>query len=80
MTKNKRFIVLASVIVIILLGLIGFVKFKDRNGVVVKSSTDYPVSSNIMSFRQDDDRWKEDTIGGSKYTMESSGCVITDLT
>ena len=32
-----------------------------------------------MSFRQDDDRWKEDTIGGSKYTMESSGCVITDI-
>ena len=52
-------------------------KFKDRNGIVVKSSSDFPVNENIVAYRQDNDEWKSDKIGNSKYSMESSGCVIT---
>ena len=74
---NKKFIFYITAALIVVLGLALFVKFKDRNGIVVKSSSDFPVNENLVAYRQDNDEWKADKIGNSKYTMESSGCVIT---
>ena len=50
---------------------------KNRGGLNVKCSVDYPVSERIVSYRQDDERWKDIHLGDSKYTMESSGCITT---
>ena len=48
---------------------------KNRGGVNVYSTEDYPVSEAIVYYRQDADSWKDINLGNSKYTMESSGCI-----
>ncbi len=77
MTGKKKLGIIVIAIVVIILGLFLFVKIKDRGGVVVKATTDFPVNERLRAYRQDDDKWKDDKIGESKYTMGSSGCVIT---
>ena len=76
---NKKVIIFIAAVLILVLGLIGFVKFKDRHGVIVKSTTDVPVNENLVAYRQDNEEWKADKIGGSKYDLESSGCIITSI-
>jgi hypothetical protein len=77
--KNKKITIILALIVIFILGLVAFVKIKDRNGVVAKSTTDFPVNEKLISYRQDNAEWKADKIGNSKYDLESSGCVITSI-
>ena len=48
---------------------------KNRGGVNVHSTEDYPVSEAIVYYRQDADSWKDINLGNSKFTMESSGCI-----
>ena len=76
--KGKRKIVsvlliLAAALTVIILSQV----VKNRGGLNVKCSVDYPVSDRIVSYRQDDERWKNLHLGNSKYTMESSGCITT---
>ncbi len=33
----------------------------------------------VTFYRQDDPAWASDRLGGSKYTMRSSGCVVTSI-
>ncbi len=51
--------------------------YKNRGGVNVQCKVDYPVSEGITGYRQDDQRWKDYSLGTSKYTMQSSGCITT---
>lgn len=50
---------------------------KNRGGINIKCEVEYPVSSRIVHYRQDDDKWKDYNLGNSKYTMKSSGCITT---
>lgn len=64
----------------ILLVLGAFIYLSVRHfygGIQLECSIYEPVSDGIVLYRQDDEDWAEETIGDSKYTLESSGCVIT---
>ena len=37
------------------------------------------LSNCLLSYRQNDDRWGADHLGESRYTMESSGCIVTSI-
>ncbi len=52
---------------------------KNRGGVEVRCDSTYPVNEKLKAYRQDDDRWKDDKLGESKFDMESSGCIITSI-
>ena len=79
MGTNKKALIIIAAVLMLILGLLGFVKFKDRNGIAVKSTTDFPVNENLIAYRQDNEERKADKIGDSKYDLESSGCVITSI-
>lgn len=57
----------------------GFVCFRLRNGVQVKAPRDreYLSDTELVFYRQDDPRWREDRLGESKHTMGSSGCLVS---
>lgn len=57
----------------------GFVCFRLRNGVQVEAPQDreYLSDTEVVFYRQDDERWREDRLGESKYTMGSSGCLVS---
>ncbi len=77
MRSNKK-IIIACGITIAILALVFLSQIvKNRGGLNVKCEVDYPVSENMVHYRQDDDRWKAIHLGESKYTMESSGCITT---
>lgn len=38
---------------------------------------EYRPDQKIVFFRQDDERWREDKLGTSKYTMRFSGCLVS---
>ena len=77
MRSNKK-IIIACGITIAILALVFLSQIvKNRGGLNVKCEVDYPVSENMVHYRQDDDRWKTIHLGESKYTMESSGCITT---
>ena len=80
MKKNKKiFIVLIICICLIGIGIVGFKIIKDRGGVVISSKTNYLVNDQLKSYRQDDSQWKDDKLGKSKFTMETSGCIVTSI-
>ena len=72
--KNKilkfSFVAVALICAVILSQVV-----KNRGGVNIQSTDDYPVSDGIVYYRQDDNSWKDINLGNSKYTMESSGCI-----
>ena len=75
---KKKIIVLSVVIVFVMLCLAGLLYLKNnRGGVKVSCSNEYEINRNLLAYRQDDKIWKEDHLGTSKYTIGSSGCVIT---
>lgn len=59
----------------------GFLLFRLRNGVQIKPPRDKDISSDreIVLYRQDDERWGEDKLGDSRYTMKSSGCLVSSI-
>lgn len=57
----------------------GVLCFRLRGGVQVKAPRDreYLPEKEVALYRQDDERWGEDRLGDSKYTMRSSGCLVS---
>lgn len=49
---------------------------RTRGSVKVRADRDTPAAEAIL-YRQDDPRWAGDTLGGSSFTMKSSGCLTT---
>lgn len=77
--KNKKKPIITIIIGILCLTaiIVGTQVYKNRGGVNVKCSKDYPVSEGLVSYRQDDAAWKDIHLGDSEYTMGSSGCITT---
>lgn len=76
--KNKKCLIIASVLVIaFVLGITGIYIKRTHGGVVIKCEGNYPVNENLILYRQDDPEWESDKLGTSKYTMKSSGCLVT---
>ena len=74
-SKIRKRVIVAIICIVGI--IIAFQCYKNRNGINIKCNSDYPVSANLVGYRQDDDRWKNYTLGDSKYDMGSSGCITT---
>lgn len=72
-------------IMIIVFGVLlivgSFLLFRLRNGVQIKPPQDKDIWSDgeVVFYRQDDERWGEDRLGNSRYTMQSSGCLVSSI-
>lgn len=66
-------------ILLIITGTGAIYLYKNRNAEVIlpKEEITYP---DTVAFFQQDERWKDDNLGNSKYKMGDSGCLTTCLT
>lgn len=74
MSKRITYFLLCCFLVLII-GVGGLYLYKNRNAETV-----YPenkINSEPVAFYQKDERWAEDNLGDSKYTMSNSGCLVT---
>ena len=75
---KKKIATVICVLIILILGIFALWYAKNRRGgVKVTSTVEYNVNTNLVLYRQDDEKWKDDKLGASKYTVGSSGCVMT---
>lgn len=76
MSKVKVSIILIVVLMLLFTG-VSFLRF--RNSVAISADGREDISFLVTAFRQDDVRWANDTLGNSKFTMKSSGCITTAI-
>ncbi len=75
--KTRKVLLIAAIVII---GLVIFSQLiKNRGGVNVKCQTEYKVEEGLISYRQDDPKWKDLYLGESEFTMQSSGCITTSI-
>lgn len=74
--KQKMLIILSVVVAVVLMGM-GWLYYQLHNGISLKPSKEYKVNESAVIYRQDDALWAEDLLGASKYTMGSSGCLVS---
>ena len=79
--SRRRFPIFYVIFIICCLLFAGivFVCFRLRGGVQVKAPRDGDILSDeeAVLYRQDDERWGAERLGDSKYTMASSGCLVS---
>lgn len=79
--RNKKLKQVKIVLLCLLQGIIilvaGFTFLHLRGSVVVKSGAGQWGVGEVMAYRQDDKIWADDTLGDSRFTMRSSGCLVT---
>lgn len=76
--KKRRIIVLLGIIILCLFMMIaGFLVLRFRGSRSVYAREDVALAAEIIMYRQDDERWAEDALGDSSYTMKKSGCLVT---
>lgn len=80
-SNPSRFSAFYTILIICCLLLAGiiFICFRLRGGVQVKAAQggDIPPGAEAVLYRQDDERWGDDQLGDSQYTMASSGCLVS---
>ena len=71
----------AAVMFGVLLIITGFLYVRLRNGTQIKAPREEEILSETepVLYRQDDERWGEDRLGGSRFTMRSSGCLVSSI-
>lgn len=76
---KKKKIILGAVIFILCFFMMvtGFIVLRFRGSKRVYAGEDVVPAAEIIMYRQDDERWAEDTLGDSSYTMKKSGCLVT---
>lgn len=74
--KAKTFTIIIIFACIALLA-IAFVFLRFRGSIRVKSTVDIVPDTDVVSYRQDDFRWADEHLGNSKYTLGSSGCLVS---
>ncbi len=77
---NRRSNRVKIVLSCLLLGIIvaaGFLFLRFRGSVIVKPNQSELISSEVITYRQDDEAWSADMLGDSRFTMKSSGCLVT---
>lgn len=78
MKKNRPKIIIPILLICgIVLLVSGWFFYQLRNAVKLKASEEYQISEAVVLYRQDDALWAESHLGESKYTMESSGCLVS---
>lgn len=75
MKKKGKYILACVTIVILFLICLFFIRV--RNGIQVNATVDYTVSGQMILYRQDDEKWADDKLGNSVYSMAGSGCLVS---
>ncbi len=77
MTKKKKvFIGILAFAVCFFAGLLFFFRFKGDQSVAIKPKGD-ELAGKVTAYYQRDERWKEDTLGTSGFSMGGSGCLTS---
>ena len=67
---KKRIIAIVILVIVVAAGaLLAWQYMKNRGGVEVRCDSTYPVNEKLKAYRQDDDRWKDDKLGESKFCL-----------
>lgn len=75
-SKQVKIIVWELLIGLIVLAA-GFFAVRLRGSVIIKSRQAKLAVGEVVSYRQDDKIWADDIFGNSRFTMRSSGCLVT---
>lgn len=74
--KNRVFtIIIISAFIILSVFALAFLRF--RGSTRIRPSFDIVPGTDIVRYRQDDSRWADEHLGNSKYTLGSSGCLVS---
>lgn len=75
---KKKFAAGISVLLILLADSVVLNFYKSRDAVSVTAVRD-TAPADVCCYCQTDERWRDDKMGSSKYTLGSSGCITTCL-
>ena len=78
--KRKKFLFVIILLFILCMAAAFFAFLRFRGSKVIKVSKEAVniiPCDDIVLFRQDDERWAEDKLGSSDYSMQKSGCLVT---
>lgn len=78
--KNKSLIAVIFLFVFLCLGIMAFcfLRFRGSEIILIPNGTENIIPcENTVFFRQDDERWAEDKLGSSDFSMKKSGCLVT---
>lgn len=75
--KSKKAFLLGTFIFCFFVLMSGFIVLRFRGGRTVHAKEDVVADGEVTMYRQDDERWAEETLGDSSYTMKKSGCLVT---
>ena len=71
----KKKVLIAAVISVVLI-LAEFNIIKTRGGFIIRPTKDTTVNTSSF-FSQHDEKWKNDKLGNSSYSIDRSGCLLT---
>ena len=76
--KNILFVIILLIILCLTASFFTFLRFRGSKVIKVsKEAVNIIPCDDIILFRQDDERWAEDKLGSSDYSMQKSGCLVT---
>ena len=78
--KRKKILFVIILLIILCLAATFFTFLRFRGSKVIRVSgeaVNIIPCEDIVLFRQDDERWAEDKLGSSDYSMQKSGCLVT---
>lgn len=76
--KRRAWYQMAAVMLIGLIAAGCFLVFlRFRNGVRIHAAQDIMTGAGMICYRQDDARWGDEKLGESRFTMRSSGCLVS---
>lgn len=78
--KNKNLFAVIMLFVFFCLGIAAFCFLRFRGSEIIsvpRGTENILPCENTVFFRQDDERWAEDKLGSSVYSMKKSGCLVT---
>lgn len=76
--RKRRILVVFFALFLLAAGLAGIrvIRHHGDKGVTLKAAAHHPLPDAVYFF-QKDSHWKEDHLGASRFTMESSGCLTS---
>ena len=74
--NKKRIQTIITILLCLSFIVAAFISIRFRGSAPVHAKEDILPEGKIVFYRQDDERWVQETLGNSKYTMEKSGCLV----
>ena len=76
--KNILFVIILLIILCLAATFFTFLRFCGSKVIRVSGeAVNIIPCEDMVLFRQDDERWAEDKLGSSDYSMQKSGCLVT---